>query len=139
MNRWLKFELNQLENFSVDEFRCRCGKAMCLPERHSAAEAYLLRTARILQGCRSLLGAPLKVNSAYRCALHKMEERKPLPGSHALGTAVDISTRSLDEGQVTRLIALWERGTDGHCGVGVYAGFVHLDCGHARRNRPAKW
>ena len=99
-------------NFSERELKCsHTGACEMVPE-------FMDR----LQALRDALGVPLKINSAYRDPTHPAEARKPQPGIHSMGRAVDIKA---DGNLAYRILATAP--ALGFTGIGVDATFIHLD------------
>ena len=79
-----------------------------------------------LDAVRHEFGKPMVVTSGYRCPDHPIEAKKPEPGAHATGYAVDIAVRGVDAIELTaiaykhgcRRIGWNQKGS---------ARFVHLD------------
>lgn len=73
-------------------------------------------------------GAPLWINSGYRCAAHNAKVGGAPRSMHLLGKAVDLATKKADQ---ERLIALAI--SLGWGGVGRGKTFTHLDLGARRQ------
>jgi len=99
-------------SFSRAELACReTGECDMVP-------AFMAR----LQRLRRELGEPLMVTSGYRSPRHSIEAAKRVPGTHAMGRAVDIAAN----GRLKfRILALAP--SLGFTGIGVAASFIHLD------------
>lgn len=114
----------QYPNFSADEFRCKETGALKVDEE------FLAR----LQALRDDFGKPMIITSGYRAPEHSIERKKPQPGRHTHGDAVDIALRG---SEAFDLIATAIR--LGFTGIGVsqkdgLARFIHLDTRpHAQR------
>ncbi len=107
----------EIENFSLEEIACPCGR--CIPV---IDKEHLIR----MQLLRYMWGKPLKVNSWYRC----LEYNRTIEGSsdlsqHVLGRATDICTIGWS-GQV-RFKFLNLTTKIGFKGIGPYRTFTHLD------------
>ena len=74
------------KNFSAVELRCHCPKC-----NRQQPNKVLQESLDLLQQLREKIGRPLSLVSAYRCAEHPVEKRKPTPGQHNKGTAFDIA------------------------------------------------
>lgn len=110
--------------FSPSELRCR-HTGYCNMDPDFLVELDLLR---------SRFGGPLRLSSAYRHPTHPVEAKKPAPGLHAQGKAVDIAVAGTNAHMIVGLaIAL------GFTGIGVQqlgpveSRFIHID----RRDGPA--
>ena len=103
-------------NFSPEEFRCHhSGRYLLVP-------GFLDR----LQALRSAMGWSFHITSGYRDVSHPVEVRKPRPGSHATGRAVDSA---LSGERAFRVITA--AAGHGFTGIGVNqkgtSRFIHLD------------
>lgn len=109
------------ENFHLNEFECpHCKTVKLCPE--------LLDR---LQKMRSEAGAPLFINSGYRCPPYNREV-SGVPGSqHVEGTAADIRIQGMSVSQLHNMALRYF--PDG--GVGLYNSFVHVDT----RGHQARW
>jgi len=103
-------------NFKAEELSCsHCGEYYHWPE-------FLDR----LQHVRTLLGEPVRLNSAHRCRLHNARVGGA-PLSQHKKLAVDISIRGKDPKKVLK--AAIEAGFRGY---GFYNTFLHVDLGRLR-------
>lgn len=98
--------------FSEDEMRCKCGcgKVMVHPDLW-----------RLMDYVREEVGHALIVDSGYRCANHPEEKKKPTPGEHTYGTAVDLQCNNSE--RFTICFAAKSMGCDR---IGIGKGFIHL-------------
>lgn len=97
------------DNFWLSEYECSCSD--CLETLVSMAHV-----AR-LEKLRSILGKPLRLNSAYRCAAHNAAVGG-VPGSqHVLGAATDVAITDEDLHLLRGIFP----------GVILYDTFTHLD------------
>lgn len=105
------------QNFQVKEFACKDGSDPILiaPE-----------LVTILQAIRSHFGKPVVINSAYRTPQYNA--RKDVGGApqsqHCYGTAADIAISGVSPKDVA---AFAENLLSGRGGIGIYAGFTHID------------
>lgn len=105
------------QNFQVKEFACKDGSDPILiaPE-----------LVTILQAIRSHFGKPVVINSAYRTPQYNA--RKDVGGAaqsqHCYGTAADIAISGVSPKDVA---AFAETLLSGRGGIGIYAGFTHID------------
>lgn len=114
----MEWQRDRWPNFSPDELRCReTGALLVVP-------SFLDK----LQALRAAMGFPFVITSGYRHPTrHPIERRKPQPGAHALGRAVDIALRG------ERLfLVVTAAGRFGFTGIGVGARegaprIIHLD------------
>lgn len=99
--------------FSIAELNCKCGCGMTV-------DAAFLKK---LNDLRELLGIPLTLTSAARCATHNVKVGGATASKHVLGIAVDIAANSgnLKYKIVEGALKL------GFNGIGVHKDFIHLD------------
>jgi len=119
------------ENFSTSEFRCKCGR--CDENGDHIVAAPRLITA--LQALRSLVSAPIRVNSGFRCPAHNRAVGGSIHSQHLYGKAADIVIHGLSVLEMyeqAQRIPSFKKG-----GVGIYPAesFVHVDV----RGRKARW
>ena len=69
------------KNFKVSEFACHC----C--EQNKIEQSVL----NICQKIRDELGAPVHINSGYRCQKHNAKVSKTSNSQHIYGKAADLS------------------------------------------------
>ena len=102
-------------NFKVREFACKDGSDAVLvsPE-----------LVTILQAIRSHFGKPVTINSAYRTPEHNKKEGGAAQSQHLYGTAADIAVSGVTPKQVA---AFAETMLSNKGGIGIYAGFTHID------------
>lgn len=105
-------------SFKPIELRCKCDA--CKGEVPNQCDPYALR---MLQKLRDAVGAPLILNSAYRCANHPVEARKERPGTHNEGIAFDIR---VPYGRL-RMKLVEEALKLGAKGFGFANSFLHID------------
>lgn len=128
------------ENFTYEEFACRCGT--CASENRMAE--FVIDN---LQELRTACGFPFVITSGYRCADHPIEAVKDEPGPHNTGLAVDIALTHKEALAVLSAALL----TNAQVDMWIWQGFglnqkggerfVHLDqCEESgRRVRPHIW
>jgi len=108
--------------FKPSEFVCRCGKCGLGIERMDPD--LLARLDRM----RDLVGGPLALTSAIRCAAHNAAVGGSPTSSHLVGHAVDIAV----PGVAQRYNLLSAALSQGFQRIGIGKDFIHLD------NDPAK-
>lgn len=117
---------------SPKEFACKCGEC-------GDASGLNMRMSTIgkLAKMRDAAGFPFIIRSGWRCPGHEVELKKPEPGTHGLGYAVDI--QAFEKGQRDWLMN--NAAKFGFHGTGRGNTFVHLDdLGYdSRVPRPASW
>lgn len=103
------------QNFQVKEFACKDGSdtIFIAPE-----------LVTILQAIRSHFGKPVTINSAYRTPEYNKKVGGASQSQHCYGTAADIAVSGVTPKQVAAFAEtlLYNRG-----GIGIYAGFTHID------------
>ena len=115
---WGKFE-----NFSEDEFRCKCGCGQV-----NMDEAFMIT----LQRLRDLYRKPMTITSGYRCKNHPVEKSKQERGEtgpHSMGKAADIAVGGRDAFSLMRAAAQFVEFTGyGFSQRGPWnSRFIHLD------------
>lgn len=107
--------INRSKYFKAGEFECRCG-----------CGGLMIDTALVdlLDDLRGRLGAPVSVNSGYRCESHNGEtEGSAKASQHSKGRAADVATRPLRKDDIIKFARELH-----FSGIGVnYKNFVHLD------------
>ena len=107
--------VNMSKYFTEDEMKCKCGKCggKCIVTD---------KLWRVMDFVREEVGHPLVPTSGYRCSQHPEEAKKPSPGEHSYGCAVDFPFRNSSE--------LWKMvfaaKTIGVTRIGIGNGFIHL-------------
>lgn len=111
-------------HFTERELACpHCGKNECTQELVDALEAL-----------RAVLGRPVQVDSAYRCAEHNKAIGGKPQSQHLLGRAADVRCMDLDAAAMERAARL----VNGIRGIGRSSPpmrYIHVDV----RETPAKW
>ena len=112
-------------NFNLREFQCK-GGSCC-----SGAVAIDPELVRRLQSMRDEVGAPITINSGYRCPEHNRQVGGASNSQHLTGRAADIvmSGMSIEE---SRRLAEKYFANDG---VGYANTFTHVDT----RGTKARW
>ena len=116
-------------NFSKDEFRCKCGCGV-----YKYMDPDLLDGLQLL---RDNTQRNVKINSGYRCPNHKIERKKKKPGEHSRCTAADIVIEGYTKIQTLAAVLQIPQFKNG--GIGIYPDdnmlLTHVD---TRPNR-ARW
>lgn len=109
--------------FTRKEFACQCGCG------YDTVDAALLT---ILEGIRSLYGAPVTVTSGCRCDSHNRNVGGSKNSQHRMGKAADIKVQGVDPTEVYDQL---DNVMQGWGGLGLYESWVHVDV----RDEPARW
>ena len=73
------------ENFSAEEFGCKCGDC------HGSGQGIDRGLITSLQVVRTIYGHPITINSGIRCVTHNQDVGGKSNSEHLDGLAVDIS------------------------------------------------
>lgn len=113
------------KNFKASEVCCK----------HCGVMGMKLDFIALLQEFRDYLGAPVVINSGYRCSLHPAELSKPpgKVGRHRLGCAVDIRSPGMSLEDLYSRVEKFGKFLG--VGVSIHGGFIHCD----QRERKARW
>lgn len=122
------------ENFTYDEFACKCGCG-----RNEIEDSVI----DSLQSMRDQIPFPMIISSGYRCEDHPIEAKKLTTGPHNTGLAVDI----VCSGTAALLLISLAMKEESWNGFGINQRgdmdqrFVHFDqCeGSQHRPRPHIW
>lgn len=109
-------------NFSLHEFRCRCG---------CGGDYVDMDLVHALQRLRDILGVPLRVTSGFRCATHNRHVGGAKGSQHLLGFAADVTGAPV----VRMLLAALRVPAFRAGGIGTYRTWIHLDV----RTGRARW
>ena len=101
-------------NFRAKEFECKCGKCA-----YTLIDELLIT---YLQRIRNHFGAPVIINSGYRCDKHNKKVGGSAKSKHKEGRAADIVVRGIKPIEVSRYAE-----TIGIRGIGLYDTFTHID------------
>ena len=119
--------MNLSEHFDEEDFLCRhCGRG------HGLIDPVLVRG---LERLRAMIGRPVQLTNAYRCAEHNRQVGGVEQSYHTQGKAADIFVIGLT---ALELAQLCERIPEFHNGgIGTYPAkkMVHVDTGVRRRWR----
>jgi hypothetical protein len=104
------------KNFSLDEFKCKCGKCGTVQLDENLVER--------LQQIRDHFGKAVTINSGYRCENHNASPQVGgAKGSlHVKGMATDIRVQGILPKEVAKYAE-----SIGVLGIGLYDDFVHID------------
>ena len=112
------------ENFTRDEFACKCGKCEKI-----SVDTILLQ---LLQRVRSHFNKKTTITSGNRCMEHNTKIGGSPHSQHMNGTAADIDVKDISPVDVYNYIESINKNIGG---LGLYDNFVHVDV----RRKPARW
>lgn len=102
-------------NFQVKEFACKDG---------SDPIFIAPKLVDVLQKIRTHFGQPVTINSAYRTPTHNKNQGGATYSQHLYGTAADIVVKGVAPKTVAAYVETLLPNTGG---IGIYAGFTHVD------------
>ena len=123
--------MDHSKHFSKRELQCPCCKRVRVrPE-----------LLRLLEKIRSIVGAPVIINSAYRCKRHNREVGGVTSSWHTQGMAADIRQTRFDNGTFWAIVKReWKKGLLTEMGgLGRYNGRIHVDIHHAADGHLREW
>ena len=93
-----------MKHFGMEEFRCKCCGSTGSPQAVANIEALV---ENVLDPAREKPGAPIAVNSGFRCPRHNREVGGVSASQHLRGEAADItvvnSEKIIDKSELARL------------------------------------
>lgn len=104
--------MNLTPHFTEEEFRCPCCGIIKMDE------IFLMK----LETLRIKFGAPMPINSGFRCAKHNKEVGGEPSSQHLSGNASDVAIGAMDRYAFVRLAL-----QTGFKGIGIAKDFVHVD------------
>lgn len=122
------------KNFSLSEFACKDAKGTPVPEKYMGNVKEL---AKNLQTLRDAIGEPLYISgSGYRTPAHNKKVGGAKQSQHLTANAADISAKNYTPKQLKAIVErLIKEGKLWFGGIGLYKGFLHVDC----RQDKARW
>ena len=120
---------DEIEYFTRDEFRCKCGGKYCNGYPAEPDE----RMVRIADAIRKRIGKPITVNSGLRCKTHNANVGGVSNSQHLYGTAADLGCPSGCTPSQMASIAEEIMGETG--GIGIYSWGIHIDT----RSTKSRW
>lgn len=87
---------DEIEYFTRDEFKCKCGGKYCKGYPHEPDE----RMVRIVNQLRKNLGAPITIVSGLRCKTWNAIQNGHAQSQHMYGEAADIYARGVSQSRV---------------------------------------
>lgn len=109
------------ENFSRHEFACHCG---------CGGDTIDWETLELVERIRAFYGAPITINSGWRCAAHNAAVGGAPASQHLVGRAADIVVEGVSPEEVYEMLDPIHEG-----GLGRYDTFTHVDT----RGYRARW
>lgn len=109
------------EHFNRSEFACHCG---------CGGDTIDAETLAIVERVRAHFGAPVVINSGYRCNTHNAAIGGAKASQHLLGRAADIAVHGVAPSEVYAWLDADHEG-----GLGSYNSFTHVDS----RDGRARW
>ena len=118
------------DNFSMDEFECKCGCVM--PE---FVKKNVQELAENLQVIRDVYGK-IDLTNAYRCKEHNADVGGSVNSQHLKGKAADIKSSDIKPKDMAAIVDdLMKCESFKLGGVGIYNPFTHVDI----RGIRARW
>ena len=118
------------ENFSLEEFECKCGCVM--PE---FVKKNVTELAENLQVIRDVYGK-IDLTNSYRCKEHNADVGGAVNSQHLKGKAADIKSKTLNPKEIASIVDdLMKSEKFKLGGVGIYNTFTHVDI----RGSRARW
>ena len=114
---------DEIEFFTREEFRCKCGGKYCNGFPAEPHEA----TVRFADEIRKRLGKPIPVNSGLRCPTWNRIQGGVSNSNHMNGGAADLGRPSGITSVQMKTIAEEVMGNTG--GIGIYDWGIHIDDG----------
>ena len=117
-------------NFSLEEFECKCGCKM-----PAFVEENIKELADNLQVLREVVGK-LDLTNAYRCKEHNADVGGSVNSQHLKGKAADIKSKAFSPSEIATITDdLMKNESFTLGGVGIYNTFTHVDI----RGTRARW
>lgn len=118
------------ENFSLEEFECKCGCKM--PE---FVKKNVIELAENLQVLRDVVGR-LDLTNAYRCKSHNADVGGATNSQHLVGKAGDVKSEPIKPKEMAQIVDdLMKNERFKMGGIGIYNTFTHIDI----RDYRARW
>lgn len=114
---------DEIEFFTREEFRCKCGGKYCNGFPAEPHEA----TVRFADAIRRRIGKPIPVNSGLRCPTWNSIQGGVSNSNHMTGGAVDLGCPAGSTPEQMKAIAEDVMGSTG--GIGIYSWGIHIDDG----------
>ena len=120
---------DDIEFFTREEFRCKCGGKYCNGFPAEPVE----ETVRCADEIRRRAGIPLHVNSGLRCEAWNREQRGATGSYHMTGHAADLSGNISPRELLAIAEEVQAEMIPGRGGLGLYDWGIHEDDGPKRR------
>ena len=120
---------DEIEHFSREEFRCKCGGLYCQGFPAEPDE----KMVRYANEIRRRLGVPLSVNSGLRCKVWNQKNNGASQSQHMTGLACDLGAPKGITPEKMASVAEEVIGETG--GIGIYSWGIHIDS----RSVKARW
>ena len=120
---------DDIEFFTREEFRCKCGGKYCNGFPAEMSED----TVRCADEIRRRAGIPLHVNSGLRCEAWNREKGGATGSYHMTGHAVDLSGNISPRELLASAEEVQAEMIPGRGGLGLYDWGIHEDDGPKRR------
>lgn len=117
---------DEIEFFSREEFRCKCGGLYCQGFPADPDE----QMVRYADEIRRRLGVPLRVNSGLRCTVWNQKNDGAKQSQHLTARACDLGAPEGITPEKMASVAEEVMGDTG--GIGIYSWGIHID------SRPSK-
>lgn len=111
------------DNFSSEEFECKCGCGFDEVDKE---------LVDVLQSLREALEEPITITSACRCPEHNKAVGGSPRSQHLKGTAADIIVKGCTPAFIYNYL---DNLYPDKYGIGKYKSFTHLDV----RSKKARW
>jgi uncharacterized protein YcbK (DUF882 family) len=117
-------------NFSLEEFECKCGCVM--PE---FVKKNVQELAENLQVIRDAYGR-IDLTNSYRCKDHNADVGGSVNSQHLKGKAADIKSKAVSPSEIATIVDdLMKSEKFKLGGIGIYNTFTHVDI----RGTRARW
>jgi len=103
---------------TLSEFKCKCTYDDC---HFTLVSPGFVES---WENLRSDFGSPLRVTSGFRCQMHNIDVGGVINSRHTVGSAVDVSTKSMDTKQRIKLLQFANKYFSY---VKDYGSFLHMD------------
>ena len=120
---------DEIEFFSREEFRCKCGWKYCNGFPAEPDEM----AVRCADEIRREAGVPLRVNSGLRCDTWNRLQGGAIGSYHRTGQAIDLSGNISPSKLLQIAQSVQEKIIPGRGGLGLYSWGIHEDSGPKRR------